>query len=74
MVNMVQIQTDLSDETLHTILEESPESYFEASTNSYPSFPPSLGRVLFMVNHDSVAINGETSVQRHEREAKNVDR
>ena len=27
-----------------------------------------------MVSHDSVAIDGETSVQRREREAKNTDR
>ena len=27
-----------------------------------------------MVSHDSVAVDGETSVQHHEREAKNTDR
>ena len=27
-----------------------------------------------MVSHDSVAIDGETSVQRHEREARKADR
>ena len=27
-----------------------------------------------MLIHDSIAIDGETSVQRHEREARNVDR
>ena len=27
-----------------------------------------------MVSHDSIAIDGETSVQRHEREARNADR
>ena len=27
-----------------------------------------------MVSHDSIAINGETSVQRCEREARNTDR
>ena len=47
---------------LHTILEESPEPYSEVSANSCPSFPPGLGGEFFMVGHDSVAIDGETSV------------
>ena len=47
MVNMVQILTDLLNETLHTILEESPEPYSEASTNNCPSFPLGLGRYFF---------------------------
>ena len=73
MVNMVQVQIDLPDDTLHTILEESPKPYSEGSTNSYPSFPLGFGRELFMVSHESVAVDGETSVQRCEREAKNTD-
>ena len=71
MVHMVQIQTDLLDETLHMILEESLEPYFEDSTSSCPPFPLGFGRELFMVSHDSIAIDGETSVQRREREARN---
>ena len=59
---------------LHTILEESPKPYSEGSTGSYPPFPPGFGREVFMVSHDSVAIDGETSVQRREREARNADR
>ena len=74
MVNMVQIRTDLPDDTLHTILEESPEPYSEVSTSSCPSFPLGFGRELFMVSHDSVPIDGETSVQLRECEAKNADR
>ena len=74
MANMVQIRIDLSDETLHTILEESPKPYSEASANSCPSFPLGLGRELFMVSHDSIAIDGETSVQHCERETRNADR
>ena len=73
MIKMVQIQ-QLPDDTLHTILEESLEPYSESSANSCPSFPLGLRRELFMVSHDSVAIDGETSVQRHERKAKNIDR
>ena len=61
IVNMVQIR-QLLDETLHTILEESPEPYFEGSTSSCPPFPLGFGRELFMVSHDSVAVDGETSV------------
>ena len=62
MINMVQIRTDLPDDTLHTILEEIPKPYFEGSTSTCPPFPPGFGRELFMVSHDSVAIDGETSV------------
>ena len=74
MVNMVQIRIDLLDETLHTILEESPEPYSEASANNFPSFPLGLGREFFMVGYDSIVVDGETSVQRCEREARNTDR
>ena len=74
MINKVEIQTDLPDETLHTILEESPKPYSEASANSCPSFSLGLGRELFMLSHDSFAVDGETSVQCREREAKNTDR
>ena len=73
MVNMEQIR-QLSDETLHTILEESLEPYFEGSTSSCPPFSLGFGRELFMVSHDSVAVDGETSVQRHEHKARNTDR
>ena len=74
MINMVQIRTDLPDDMLPTILEESPEPYSEGSTNSCPSFPLGLGRLFFMVSHDSVVVDGENSVQRREREARNTDR
>ena len=74
MVNMVQIRTDLLEDTLHTILEESPKPYSEVSTSSCPPFPLGFGRELFMVSHDSVPIDGETSVQHHERKARNADR
>ena len=51
MVNMVQIQ-QLLDDTLHTILEESPKPYIKGSTSNCPPFPPGFGRELFMVSHD----------------------
>jgi len=44
MVNMVQIRIDLPDDTLQTILEESPEPYSEGSTSTCPPFPPGFGR------------------------------
>ena len=72
-VNMVQLR-QLPDDTLHTILEESPEPYSEGSTNSCSSFPLGFGRELFMVSHDSIAVDGETSVQHCECEARNTDR
>jgi len=56
---------------LHTIMEESPEPYSEGSTSSCPPFPPGFGRKLFMVSNDSVAIDGETSVQCRECEDRN---
>ena len=62
IINKVQIQTDLLDDTLHTILEESLEPYSEGPTSTCPLFPLGFGREFFMVNHDSVAIDGETSV------------
>ena len=70
---MVQIR-QLPDEMLYTILKESPKPYFEGSTISCPPFPLGFGRGLFMVSHDNIAVDGETSVQRHEREARNPDR
>ena len=73
MVNMVQIR-ELLDETFNTILEESPEPYSEGSNNSCPPIPLGFGRELFMVSHDIIAVDGETSVQRREREARNTDR
>ena len=60
MINMVQIQIDLQDDTLHIILEESPEPYSEGSTSTCPPFLPGFGRELFMVSHDSIVIDGET--------------
>ena len=57
MVNMVQILTDPLDDTLQTILEESPEPYSEGSTSTFPPFPLGFGRELFMVSHDCIAID-----------------
>ena len=73
MVNMVQIRTNLPDDTLQTILEESPEPYSEGSTSTCPPFPLGFGRELFMVSHDCIAIDGETSVQHREHETRNTD-
>ena len=72
-VNMVQLW-QLPDETLTTILEESPEPYSKGSTSSCPPFPLGFGRELFMVSHDSIAVDGETSVQHRELEDRNTDR
>ena len=74
MVNMAQIRIDVLDDTLQIILEGSPEPYFKGSTSTCPPFPLGFGRELFMVSHDSIAIDGETSVQRRECETRNADR
>ena len=49
MVNMVQIRTDLPDDTLHTTLEKSPEPYCKGSTSTCPPYPPDFERELFTV-------------------------
>ena len=42
MVNMVQIRTDLPDDTLHTILEESPRAILRRLYQHLPTFPSRL--------------------------------
>ena len=73
VVNMVAIR-QIMDESFNTISEESPEPYSEGSTNSCTPFPLGFGGELFTVSHVSVAVDGETSVQRCEREARNANR
>ena len=76
-VNMVQIRP-LNEDSLLTILEEAPRSDSESSTRTAINYSAMLRHFpsgeLFMVNHDSVAQDGETSTQRGVREARNADR
>jgi len=68
---MVQI-CPLDEDSLLTIMEESPESDLEDSTAtavSYAIMPRRFGGELFMVSHNSVAPEGETSAQRGTRKA-----
>lgn len=76
MVNMAQI-CQLPDESLNTILEESPKPYSEGSietTLNCRPLPPGFRGEIFHISHDSVAVDGETSEQCHAREARNADR
>ena len=50
MVNMVNIH-QLPEESLHNVLDESPDEYFEGSTktaSNCPTFPPGFGGMIFM--------------------------
>jgi hypothetical protein len=81
VVNMVAIRqlsddSPLPTESLHNVLEESPDDYFEGSTNtipSYPTFPPGFGGMIFHISHDSVTKDGETAEECEARLAKNAD-
>ena len=80
VVNMVAIRqlsgdSDLPTESLHNILDETPDDYSEGSTQTVPScpaFPPRFGGMIFHVSHDSVTKYGETTKEREARLAKNV--
>ena len=82
MVNMVAIRqlsedSPLSTESLHHILDESPDDSFEGSTrtlSSCPTFPLRFEGMIFHVSHDSVTKEGETAEERDARLAKNTDR
>ena len=81
MVNMVatrQLSDDspLLAESLHNVLNESPDDYFEGSTktiSSCPTFPLGFGGMIFHISHDSVTKDGETVEERKARLAKNTD-
>ena len=82
MVNMVaihQLSNDpsLSIESLHNVLNESPDDYSEGSTktmSSCPTFPLGFGGMIFHVSHDSVTKDGETTEEREAHLAKNAGR
>ena len=82
MVNMVAVR-QLSDdpslptESLHNVLNKSPDDYSEGSTQTVPScpaFPPRFGGVIFHVSHDSVTKDAETAEEHEACLAKNADR
>ena len=63
-------------ESLHNILDESPDDYSEGSTQTEPScpaFPPGFGGVIFHVSQDSASKDAETTEERTARLAKNAD-
>jgi len=81
MVNMVAIRQLLEDsplptESLHHVLDESPNDSSEGSTrtlSSYPTFPLGFGCMIFHISHDSVTKEGETAKERNARHEKNAD-
>jgi hypothetical protein len=82
MVNMVAIRQLTDDspdptESLHNILNESPDESSEGSTktaSSFPTFPQGFGGMIFHISVDSGTKNGETPKEREARLAKNADR
>jgi hypothetical protein len=82
LVNVVAIR-QLSDdsplltESLHNVMNESPNDYSQGSTkivSSYPTFPPGFGGMIFHISHDNITKDGETTEEREARLAKNADR
>ena len=69
--------SDLPTESLHNILDETPDDYSERSTQivpSYPTFSLGFGGMIFHFSHDSVTKDGETAEESEARLAKNADR
>ena len=67
----------LTDDSLHDVLEDSPDDYSEGSTktaSSCPTFPLGFGGMIFHVSHGSATRDGETSYERNALLAKNTDR
>ena len=69
LVAICQLSDDpsLPTESLHKILNESPNNYSEGSTktvSSCPAFPSGFGGIIFHVNHDSVTKDDETAEER----------
>ena len=81
MVNVASIHQLLEDsflstESLHHILDKSPDDSFEGSTRTLsnnPTFPQGFGGMIFHVSHDSVTKEGETIEERDAHLAKNAD-
>ena len=81
VVNMVAIR-QLSDdpslptESLHNVLNESPDDYFDGSTkavSSCPTFPLGFGGMIFHISHGSITKDGETAEEHKAHLAKNAD-
>ena len=63
MVNMVAIR-QVPDDSLHNILDESPDAYSQGSidtVSSCPPFLPGFGGWIFHISHDSITKDGETA-------------
>jgi hypothetical protein len=79
MVNVVAIcqlsdDSPLPTESLHDVMNESPNDYSKGSTktvSSCPTFLPRFGGMIFHVSHDNITKDGETA---EEREARLVNK
>ena len=81
MVNMVAIRqlskdSPLLTESLHHVLDESPDDSSEGSTRtllSYPTFPLGFRGMIFHISLDSVTKGGEIVEEHDAHLAKNID-
>jgi len=82
VVNMVAIRQlsddpDLPIESLHNILDGTPDNYSKGSTQTLPScptFPLGFGGMIFHVSHDSVTKDDKTAEEHEAHLAKNTNR
>ena len=81
VVNMVAIRqlsddSDLLTDSLHNILDETPDDYSEGSTQtvlSCPTFPSGFRGMIFLISHDNITKDGETTEEHEARLAKITD-
>lgn len=81
VVNMVVVRqlsedSGLPTESLHHVLDESPDNSSEGSTRtspSYPTFPLGFGGMIFHVSHDIMTREGETAEEGDTRLAENAE-
>ena len=76
---VLQLSDDpsFSTESLHNVLNKSPDDYSKGSTktvSSYPTFPLGFEGMIFHINHDSITKDSQTTEEREARLAKNADR
>jgi hypothetical protein len=76
VVNMVSIH-QFPDDSLHSILEESPNEYSQGSTETIftcPTFSSRFGGGIYHISHNSITKDGETFNQCDACLVKNADR
>ena len=80
MINMVAIH-QFDDESLHTILEETPSPKSQGSTKTisetpsdFPPFPPGFEGRIFHVSTNEPSRDGENDEERQQRLNRNANR